>query len=631
MLLNYLKPFFTLIISCYFSVSLYSQNQERIELLHKEFYQILLTDFNKATKIAKEAVLDSEKINDKNVFLISLKNLSEVLYLKRENDSAYTYNKKAISLALELNNNKQLAKLHNLLGSIERRKNNYTASLKYYEKALILANKNSKEEIPKIKNNLARLYWATDERQNAKNILQEVLEIKDVHKNDIADAYNILGVISFEKNKDSSLVYYKKAYFLAAKSNYYLKSIISSNLGYVSLNLKDNKKALEYLKESEQLSETLGDKSSLHHINISLGIYYEHQGDFNNAIKKYKKAIEEYGSFVDDFQKSKAYLTASGVFYHAKKYKEAYLYLDTFLELNEKILGLEKKKEFEKIRTEYEVESKENKIILLEKETQIANANRKILLFAGSLVVFILILALLFYRHRIKVQKKLQDQKNKLFKSEKERLLKKQEIKKIQGYLDGQEKEKNRIAKELHDGIAGELAGVKHLLYAIDKNNNQVNKVANTISLIAKNVRLLSHNLSTTYITNNSLIHLLADLKNSYESTNTFKITINSYPDNCFNIVKEAYKHHLYRITQELLNNIEKYANAKEITISFVKQKEYLSFIIEDNGVGFSDEKEDVLGIGLNNVKSRVISMNGKINIDSKVNLGTTISIEIPN
>ena len=631
----FLKPLiqhFLLVFCCFFGVILYGQYKEDIIKLHNEFDQICFVNFDKATTNAKKAVILSEKIADKNLLLNSYKNLSGILYLKKENDSAYTYNKEAISLALEIKRNNELASLYNLSGSIAKRGNNYIASLKNYEKALSFATKYSKEDIIKIKNNIARLYWATDKKTHSEDLLKEIIKENNNDTIGIADTYNVLGVVYLEKEKDSSLLFYQKAYSLAEKNNnQYLKSIIASNLGYLFLSLKEYQKSFQYLNQSEKISQKIGDKSSLHHINISLGIYYEEQGNYTEAIKKYKKAIEKYGSFVDDYQKANALWTVSGVFYHAEKYKDAYLYLDNFLTLNEKILNLEKKKEFEEIRTQYEVEKKENKITLLEKENELAAIQTKNTRIIFVAIVIIFILLLLFYRNRVKNQKKIRSQEKKIHLSEKERLEKENELKKIQGYIEGQEKEKNRVAIELHDGIAGGLAGVKHLLSTVNASveNQKIEKATHHIGVLTKNVRSLSHHLSSNYITNNPFTTLLSDLKNNYKSSHPFKIEITCFPNEYFYNLSNEYKHHLYRITQELLHNIAKHAQAKNVSISFVKHESYFSFIVEDDGIGFSS-KEKAMGIGLKNIEERVLLLNGKMHIDSKINMGTTISIEIP-
>jgi two-component system NarL family sensor kinase len=617
---------------CFFYASFVGQTKEAVLRLHDEFTQILFTDFNTAIKKASLAVSYSQKLKDNALLLSSYINLSRILYLKKETDSAYNYANKAIVLALALGNKKQLAQLYNLLGSIEKRKNKYTQSLQEYEKALALANKASKEEIPKIKNNLARLYWATGEKKQAEKILQNIIQRDSISKNDLADAYNILGVLFLEQQKDSALVFYKKAYALVDKSNNnYLKSIISSNLGHLYIYLKEYKKSIYYLKQSEALSKQIGNNYSLHHINISLGIFYERQGDLKNAIKKYTKAIEEYGSFVDDYQKANAYFTISGAYYHLQNYKEAYLYLDTFLELNEKILSLEKKKEFEEIRTQYAVEKKENQIILLEKENELAAIHEKNILISFFSVFILLIALLVFYKNSLKNQKKRRAQEQQLFVSEKEKLEKETELEKIHQFIAGQEKEKNSIALELHDGIGGELAGIKHILSAVnaDIKNPEIIKVTNNITLIAKEVRLLSHTLSSSYILNTSFVDLIITLKNTFETSKKIKINLSIYPENCINDLNTAKKHHLYRVLQEVLNNSYKHSKSKTIDISFTRHTKYLSLLVEDNGIGFNS-KHTSNGIGFKNIKDRISAIKGTINIDATIGKGTLISIEIP-
>ncbi|QTE21503.1 tetratricopeptide repeat-containing sensor histidine kinase [Polaribacter cellanae] len=606
------KQPFVFSVCCFFCISLIAQTKKELIKLHQEFNETVFTDFNKALKNATIAVSLSKKIKDKSLLLTSYSNLSEIFYLKKETDSAYMYNASAITLALDISDKEQLAKRYNLLGSIEKRRNNYSESLKNYERALKLAHQNSKSVVFNIKNNLARLYWATGDKINAKKSLQEALKQDySIYKNEIADAYNILGVICLEKNKDSSLVYYNKAYYLANSSrNNYLKSTITSNLGYLYLYLNDYPKSLKYLKESEILSEEIHDKSSLHYINISLGIYYERKGDLKNAIKKYKKAIEEYGSYVDDYQKSKAYWTVSGVFYHSKKYKDAYLYLDAFLELNEKILNLEKKKEFERIRIQYEVEKKENKIALLEKENEVAKVRKKNILISFISTLILITVFILFYRNKMKKQKQLE---------------------KIHQFLAGQEKEKNRIALELHDGIGGELAGIKHILTAVNSNieNTDIKKVTENITLITNEVRLLSHTLSANYILKTPFTHLILELKNTFEISKNIEINIHIYPKNSINELTANKKHHLYRILQELIHNSCKHSKCKRIDLSFTNHIKYLSLIIEDDGIGFNVENK-VDGIGLLNIKERVYKMNGFIKIESIIDKGTLILVKIP-
>ena len=93
--------------------------------------------------------------------------------------------------------------------------------------------------------------------------------------------------------------------------------------------------------------------------------------------------------------------------------------------------------------------------------------------------------------------------------------------------------------------------------------------------------------------------------------------------------LKETVSLNIYRIIQELINNIVKHALADEVTIQLIQHNKHLSIMVEDNGIGFnlSDQPH---GIGLENIKYRVQSMDGTLNIDSSLGRGTSVSFELP-
>jgi signal transduction histidine kinase len=136
--------------------------------------------------------------------------------------------------------------------------------------------------------------------------------------------------------------------------------------------------------------------------------------------------------------------------------------------------------------------------------------------------------------------------------------------------------------------------------------------------------------LSSNYTKNKSLKTILGELKETYETSNQLRININMFPLNGFETINENTKHQLYRIAQELLKNVSMHAKATEVDISLTNQNTFLSFILEDNGVGFSETKQKK-GIGFENIRERIASVHGTIHVDSIVNKGTIISIEIPN
>lgn len=120
---------------------------------------------------------------------------------------------------------------------------------------------------------------------------------------------------------------------------------------------------------------------------------------------------------------------------------------------------------------------------------------------------------------------------------------------------------------------------------------------------------------------------MLAELLDEYNNRNIFKLEVVVFSLDDFIAIPFETKHHLYRILQELLQNIAKHANAKKVSISITQLEYSISAIIEDDGIGFSDTTNK--GIGLQNIENRLASLNGTLTIDSSSN-GSTLLIDIP-
>ncbi len=606
----------------------YAQEKDIVLQLNNSFEKDINTNFSIALKNATEAANLSEKINVKQLLLVSYTNLGEVLYATNNYIDSENYTIKALSLALSLKDAKKLSALNNRLGSLQKKKNEYIKALYSYEKALKIAQTNNlQKEVCDIQTNLARLFWITGDTKNAKNkLIENIKHAKKInYSRGLVYNYNALGVFLLQKNKDSSLYYYQKAYFLSHTIQHKkVQAIISLNLGDLLLSKKEYKKALEYLLESERINKELGNKSALHYINISLGIYFEHLDDFPKAIEKYKKAITIYGNFVGDYQKMKAYWVASGVFYHSGDYKQAYLYQENYIVLKDSLFNIEKSKEFDQIRAQYEVEKKNSQIELLKKDNALETNRKKTVLIIGMLLLIPLLLLLFFYKHRVKMQKKVRLKEQQLHKKEKEKLEQLQEIRRIEGLREGEEKEKNRIARELHDGIGGKLAGIKHYLSSFATNKKSKELLKN-ISSVTKEVRILSHSLSS----NQSLETLLIEFKKQHEVSDLLQLEISVFPPNCLKTIQHTIKQGVRRIIQELMHNVYKHSKATQVNLSFIMHKNQLVIIIEDNGVGFNPDNF-TKGIGLKNVEERIKNINGKFILDSFIQKGTHITIEIP-
>lgn len=198
---------------------------------------------------------------------------------------------------------------------------------------------------------------------------------------------------------------------------------------------------------------------------------------------------------------------------------------------------------------------------------------------------------------------------------------------------EGEEKERNRIAEELHDGVSAKLAGLNmNLDYLRSKINNKesesiIEKTFSGIGEIINELRDISHNLQP----------ILMDEKNLQSSLTNYIDQLNSknecHYDLYFEVlveeIRKPLKLHCYRIITELLYNIHKHAKATNASVQMVAENNTLELIVEDNGMGFTRGNNDSQGIGLMNIQNRVGINKGSMNIDSSA-AGTTIIIELP-
>jgi len=196
--------------------------------------------------------------------------------------------------------------------------------------------------------------------------------------------------------------------------------------------------------------------------------------------------------------------------------------------------------------------------------------------------------------------------------------------------IKGQENERNRLAKELHDGLGGQLSGIKSILQTINKDNLQekIGQLDNHLLKSIKNLRNISHDLSTNFIKDKDFFVLIFQLVKQYFENKKIKTEVSLFPKDKINTLPERYKLNIYRILQESFQNIVKHANANFVLLNFSINNE-INILIEDNGKGFNKGKIKK-GIGLQNIKDRLQSLNGTLYIDSKLNRGTTININIP-
>lgn len=184
-----------------------------------------------------------------------------------------------------------------------------------------------------------------------------------------------------------------------------------------------------------------------------------------------------------------------------------------------------------------------------------------------------------------------------------------QQISKLNGLLEGEEKERKRIAQELHDGIASDLSAIKMNIAFLNQGNKNGNEeeilaqLSQTIDKSCVQIREISHNLSPSSITNFGLVIAVKNFCCKVENLYNIKINFTCTGEEIN--LKSSAETHIYRIIQELVNNIVKHAEATLATVAIQFQNPYITVLVSDNGIGFSSA-EVSKGIGLSNIESRI-------------------------
>ena len=233
------------------------------------------------------------------------------------------------------------------------------------------------------------------------------------------------------------------------------------------------------------------------------------------------------------------------------------------------------------------------------------------------------------YRKRLQTNQALAE-KNEEIKNQRIRDLEKnQKINSMRAMVEGQEAERLRIARDLHDSLGGLLSSVKmHFAGLKGSDNESFSKVDSLIDDSCNELRRVAHNMMPDALIKFGLVNALEDLAGKLEADGKLSINIQGIGMNYR--LERSTEIAIYRIIQELLSNVIKHAGASEVLVQLAQHGHQLNIIVEDDGSGIAHGRKKVNGMGLKNVESRVSYLNGRIEYDSSDKSGTTVTIDVP-
>lgn len=549
------------------------------------------------------------------------------------------------------------------IGQVNLQQKNYDVALEYFFKARDIAIKTNHIASQHLsENNIGVVYFDQKKFAEAIPYFKRALELAKQTKNkkEALKTINNIGS-SYEslQQYDKAQVYYKEAeQELVKTTNYEELTINAINQASLNGRLKNYKESLTYCEKAFAYinkSEALGRYK--HHV-------FETEAAVNKELGNYTKAFELQDSqiyYKDIYinEKSNKEILDLQTKYEtaAKQYKINLLSKEDSikgLRLNNQAIQLKNQdlslaqqkfeiteaqlkiaddslfmlkqsedittRKLESIKQQQEVASLASEKKL--KELELSKKNNT-LIALGLLIPLLVLAAYFLYRHKKQKQENLLQQE-----------LHKQQQLAVVSILEAEEKERKRIAAELHDGVGQTMtAAWLNMQSALNDNSNEESKkqvFENALKLLdesCKEIRVVSHNMMPNVLLQKGLVNAVKDF---LSQINKQGLNINIESDGLNKTIPAHVEAVLYRVIQESVNNVIKHANATQLFITLYNETDGIDVMIEDNGKGFDRKNIKSNGIGLQNIESRIKYLKGQIEWDTNEGNGTVISIHIP-
>ncbi len=518
----------------------------------------------------------------------------------------------------------QIEALLNLTASYTE-KRQFDKATEYQEKALkILENENFPLLEMYAKRVLSFVYIVNKDFENAIRSYREALvlatELNDYRVQNII--YGNLGhCYIVRKEYEKAIEVCKTAIRISKKHNFNPSYIVPANIGESYRNLEQYDSAMYYYKKSYRLAKVFDNKLDLSTIHLEMGLLYSAKKQYPIAIEQFLKSYA-FADTINNFPAiSKATLRLSETYQEINNYKNALTYLKKYQIAKDTLYSRSTQKKLEEFQVKYETKQKEEQIAALDKENilkatiiQQEQRQKKALWLIFTSVIILISLGMWIWQ-RMK----------------KKRLLAKQENLRFKAVIEAEQKERKRIAQDLHDSLGQSISVIKIQASTLQPTLGDESKHKILIQQLDNaydELRDVSHNIMPNTLIMLGLVpavrELISEISVEYSPKIELKSDLESEKLNEDQVIT------LYRIIQEALSNILKHAEATLVNIRLETKNGMTSLYIQDNGKGMNILKiNNNNGMGWKNIYSRVALLSGKINVTSRPNHGTSITIHL--
>jgi two-component system NarL family sensor kinase len=608
-------------------------------------WNFLADDIEKAMLYAKKELYLAQSINHKRGMAQAYSDIGNVFNRMGVFDSTLSYYKSALKIRQSLKDNVKSAGIYSNMATVYMNQNNYKDALELSFKSLNLYEQISDTlNQAKIMGNIGVLYYNLNQNNIAYQFDLKALRLARLCKSRLTEANVMVQVAGIKYDLgvkkdtvfnraavDSALYYFSEAEKILTDYNaMYSLAALANNMGRIYTVLKDYEKATHYYNTGLEYRQKMNDSYNIALSYLALGNLHKLKKEYSKSIEYYQKAVTVFLEVKDYVNLKQAYGGISVVYEDLKDYQQSMKFQQLYAQYADSVYTKENAEQMAEMQTRYDVEKKD--LELARNKAEIETKEKQSFIKNIIIVSIIVLSALLFIVGLLFFRKKHVEQQAKLDAE----IASQKEIR-TKAILDAEEKERRRIAQDLHDGVGQLLSAAKLNLSNLDskitvQTDEQKLAMQNALSLIddsVKEVRAVSHNMMPNTLIKLGLASAVREFITKLGNAPTLKVDLEIVGlDNRLDNQIETV---LYRVIQEIVNNIIKHARASQISMQLIRHEAELNIMIEDNGVGFDTAKLDTFdGIGLKGIQTRIEFLNGSVHFDSSVGRGTTVIIDVP-
>ncbi|MBX2934231.1 MAG: sensor histidine kinase [Ferruginibacter sp.] len=594
--------------------------------------QYELDDFNTAAHYYLLAKDLSQQLNYKRGIVKFVANYTAILNVKGAFDSSLLLNKQAIQISHELNDDLLLAKATANTGNCFNYLGQYDSAAYYYETAKSYFEKiQDGYFVARMNDLIQNVFWKLNQFAKGISYGKEAsqyfrtegkeMELGQALVN-LANNYQSLQIV------DSAMSCYKEGLAIGQRTGFKrLELTCLLGLGAIYFHRYEAENMQPFYQKSFALSKEISDVEGEIISGRGMALYYLLKKDFAKAKNYISESIRMADSVDLKSEKVAGLKVMANILFASNDIVGAEKLLDSSQVLENQLTGEEIQNKTLLIEKKFETQKKETQIQL--QKAQLRHKNTLNYVFAGTALA-ILLISLLGYRN---YKNKQRLQQTKIDELEKEK-----QLTATEAVLKGEEQERTRLAKDLHDGLGGMLSGIKFSLSNMKGNlimtpdNAQAfERSIDMLDSSIKEMRRVAHNMMPEVLVKYGLDTALKEFCNEIDQSGVIHTNYHSMGMDKIS-VEQTSAITIYRIVQELVNNAIKHAAATNVLVQtqYSETEKNISITVEDDGKGFDKEAlKKASGIGWSNIQNRVDFLKGKIDVQTGEGKGTSVLIEV--